>query len=83
MKAENPILEAIKKRRSVRLSKMLPCIAVFLDHLRVYDRTKDVEAVGCFHPAYAPYDPFDGIRRGMVGGDLEKQREGRGVIEGR
>ena len=46
MKAENPIIEAIKKRRSVRLSKKLPCIAVFLDHLRVYDRTKDVQAVG-------------------------------------
>ena len=100
MKAENPIIEAIKKRRSIRqfarepvsdedlnrilesglwalsgknnqpwkfpvirdpnLRGSLPtfthyssiienapvCIAVFSDHLRVYDRTKDVQAVG-------------------------------------
>jgi len=137
MKAENPIIEAIKKRRSIRqfarepvsdedlnrilesglwapsgknnqpwkfavirdpnlrgslatlthyssiIEKAPVCIAVFLDHSRVYDRTKDVQAVGCLHPEYAPYDPFHGIRRGMVGGDLAKQGEGRGVIEGR
>ena len=100
MKAENPIIEAIKKRRSIRqfarepvsdedLNRILEsglwapsgknnqpwkfavirdpnlrgslatlthyssiienapvCIAVFLDHSRVYDRTKDVQAVG-------------------------------------
>ncbi len=100
MKAENPIIEAIQGRRSVRQFKKEPvpdevlnrimesglwapsgknnqpwkfavirdstlkgdlssfthygsviqdapaCIAVFLDHSRVYDRTKDVQAVG-------------------------------------
>jgi hypothetical protein len=134
MKGENPIIEAIKTRRSIRqftkepvsdelLNRILEsglwapsgknnqpwkfavirdltlrrslaslthygsvirnapiCSAVFLDHFRVYDRVKDVQAGGCLHPKYAAHDPFDGIGWGVWLGEILKNKEKVGEL---